>query len=84
MRVNSFLRKHFILFYYVLIPSRFGSVVGHPNLDGQVSGSSLGHNKDLKNGTYSSSACAGHNEHEYIKGAAHTLYITMDIQTKVV
>ena len=42
--------------------SRFGSVVAHPVLDGEVSGSSPGHTKDFKNGTYCSSACAGHNE----------------------
>ena len=32
----------------------FGSVVAHPDLDGEVSGSSPGHTKDLKNGTYCS------------------------------
>ena len=50
--------------YVTFIPSRFGSVVAHPDLDGEVSGSSLGHTKDLKNGTYYSSVCAGHNELE--------------------
>ena len=45
-------------------PSRFGLVVAHPDLDGEVSGSSPGHTKDFKNGTYCSSACAGHNELE--------------------
>jgi hypothetical protein len=36
-----------------------------PRSEGEVSGSSLGHTKDLKrNGTYCSSACAGHNELE--------------------
>jgi hypothetical protein len=46
------------------IPSRFGSVVAHPDLDGEVSGSSPGHIKYFKNGTNCSSACAGHNELE--------------------
>ena len=46
------------------MPNRFGSVVAHTDLDGEVSGSSPGHTKDLKNGTYCSSACAGHNELE--------------------
>ena len=45
-------------------PSRFGSVVAHPDLDGEVSGSSPGHTKVFKNVTYCSSACAGHNELE--------------------
>ena len=36
----------------------------HPDLDGKVSGSSLGHTKDFKNGPYYSSAFAGHNELE--------------------
>ena len=43
-------------------PSRFGSVVAHPDLGGEVSGSSSGHTKDFNNGAYCSSACAGHNE----------------------
>jgi hypothetical protein len=45
-------------------PSRFGSVVAHPDLDGEVSGSRLGHTKNFKNGTYCSSASAGHNKLE--------------------
>ena len=33
--------------FTVILPSRFGSVVAHPDLDGEVSGSSLGHTKDF-------------------------------------
>ena len=46
--------------------SRFGSVVAHPDMDGEVSGSSPGHTKDLKKMVlcYCSSACADHNELE--------------------
>ena len=45
-------------------PSRFGSIVAHTDLDGEVSGSSPGHTKDFENGAYFSSACAGQNELE--------------------
>ena len=45
-------------------PSRFGSVVEHPDPDGEVSGSSPGHTKDFKNVTFCSSAIAAHNELE--------------------
>ena len=45
-------------------PNRFGSIVAHPDLDGEVSGSSLGLTKDFENGACCSSACAGHNELE--------------------
>ena len=45
-------------------PSRFGSVVAHLDLDGEVPGSSPGHTKDFKNGTHCSSACACNNELE--------------------
>ena len=38
-------------------PGIFGSVVADPDLDGEISGSSLGHTKDFTNGT-------GHNELE--------------------
>ena len=38
------------VFVKVLLPSRFGSVVAHPDLDGEVS--SPGQTKDFKNGTY--------------------------------
>ena len=38
----------FIIFIYVQKPSRFGSVVAHPDLDGEVAGSSPGHTKDFK------------------------------------
>ena len=43
-------------------PSRFDPVVAHPDLDGEVLGSSLGHTKDFKDGTYCSSVVVGHNE----------------------
>ena len=43
---------------------KFGSVGAHPDLDGEVSGSSPGNTNDLKNGVYCSSACADHNERE--------------------
>jgi hypothetical protein len=39
-------------------PSRFCSVVAHPDLDWKVSGSNPGHTKDFKNGTSCSSASA--------------------------
>ena len=42
-------------------PTIFNSVVGNPDLDWEVSGSSPSHTKDFKNDTYCSSACAGHN-----------------------
>ena len=38
--------------------------VAHPDLDWEASSSSPGHTNDFKNGTYCSSACAGHNELE--------------------
>jgi hypothetical protein len=41
----------------LFLPSRFNPV----DLDGEVSDSSPGHTKDFINGTYCSSACAGHN-----------------------
>ena len=63
-------------------PSRFGSVVAQPDLDGEVSGSSPGHTKDFKNGTYCSSACACHNELRHKK--EQLISYTMDLQTKVV
>ena len=67
------------------IPSRFGSVVSHPDLDGEVSGSSPGHIKVFKNGNYCSSACADHNELEYGKCLNHKKAqlkpYTMDLQT---
>ena len=53
-------------------PSRFGSVVAHPDLNGEVSGSSPGHTKDFRNGTYCSSTFAGNNELEY-KGNASAI-----------
>ena len=49
---------------YIARPSRFGSVVAHLDLDWEVLGSSPGHTKDFKNGTYCSSASAGYNELE--------------------
>ena len=47
-----------------MYPADLGSVVAHPDLDGEVSDSSPGHTKDFKNGTYCSSAFAGRNELE--------------------
>ena len=49
---------------FLIKPSRFGLELAHPDLDGEVSGSSPGHSKDLKNSTYCSSACAVYNELE--------------------
>ena len=48
----------------LIVRTHFGSVVAHPDLYGEVSGSSPSLTKDFKNGTYCSSACAGHNELE--------------------
>ena len=45
--------------------SRCSSVLAHPDLGGEVSGSSPGHTKDYKNGTYCTSAYTGHNELEW-------------------
>ena len=53
-----------IVIHTCQLPSRFGSVVAHSDLDWEVLGLSPSHTKDLKNGTYCSSACAGHNELE--------------------
>ena len=76
------------MFIYFQKPSQFGSEVGYTDLGGEVSGSRLGHNNDFKNGTYCSSACAGHNEikkGEYLSHKkAQRIPYTMDIQTKVV
>jgi hypothetical protein len=51
-----------IKFYDWYLPSRFGSVVAHPDVDGEVLGSSPVDIKDFKNGSYCSSACVGHYE----------------------
>ena len=40
--------KKNILLFTLHLPSRFGSVVAHPDLDGKVSGSSPGKTKTLK------------------------------------
>ena len=40
----------------------------------EVSGSSSGHTKDFKNGSYCASAFAGHNELEYEECLSYTLY----------
>ena len=57
MRYIFFLFDHI---YRFTLPSKFGPAVVQPDQDGEVSGLSLGHTKDFKNGTYCSSACAGH------------------------
>ena len=61
------------VFSDLTINSRFGSVVAHLDLDGEVSGSSPGHTKDFKVGTYYLS----HKKLQLIP-------YTMDLQTKVV
>ena len=43
---------------------KFGSLGAHPDLDGEVLGSSQGHTNDFRNYVYCSSACADHNERE--------------------
>ena len=43
-------------------PIRLGSVVAHPNLDGEVSSLSPHHTNNFKNGIHCSPACAGPNE----------------------
>ena len=40
------------LLFLLILNSRFGSVVAHPDLDGEVSGLSTSHTKDFKVGTY--------------------------------
>ena len=60
-------------------PYTFSSVAGNPDMEGEVSGLSLGHTNTFKNGTYSSYSVLviitlSIGNALAIKGATHSLY----------